>query len=435
MADDPKYITRLMRIRCSKGTMDNYINVGTDHGVLAGAEQQPVLNANDHTEENIIHCGNCESDENPERMFRKGLASDLMESVGIFFGDLITDALEDMGIMTCKCKPNTPVPWIYTNESNILEGAPALTMESKVACRYGGVIEFVPLEQYPPEEPEAMAEQEEEATEEDVPPDTVKEEVAAALEAAMKAIADTGEGGKEAVQRAQQAMLDAVADVQSGKSMAPYNRTELMNNISDFTIEKGFSITNEQRMINYAHNMQMTIPSKALDSNGQIIDQNLLNDFYINNSTVAYSGCGAVSLYNTIKILDPDTEITFPQVIYWMEPYGVLNNALGALPTGPGDILEKLGYEVTYSYSHDPTEIAQMAAQADAAISYYMTPQYFHFVAFQPVSTDTASGQPIFEFYNEIIMEGDQRSYEDFQTHKHSGAKEWASITILVERK
>ncbi|MGN0304666.1 MAG: PAAR-like protein [Lachnospiraceae bacterium] len=167
MADDPKYITRLMRIRCSKGTMDNYINVGTDHGVLAGPDLLPVLNANDHTEENIIHCGNCESDENPERMFRKALVSSSMGVIGLLAGDMVTDFLEDVGIMTCKCKPNTPVPWLFTNEHNILEGAPALTMNSKVACRYGGIIEFVPLDEYPtelsaPQEPEAMAETAEE---------------------------------------------------------------------------------------------------------------------------------------------------------------------------------------------------------------------------------------------------------------------------------
>ena len=32
MSDDLQYITRLMRIRCDKGTMDNYINVDRDHG-------------------------------------------------------------------------------------------------------------------------------------------------------------------------------------------------------------------------------------------------------------------------------------------------------------------------------------------------------------------------------------------------------------------
>ncbi|MFR4440784.1 MAG: hypothetical protein ACLT46_13775 [Hungatella sp.] len=38
MSDDLQYITRLMRIRCDKGTMDNYINVDRDHGVLAGGD-------------------------------------------------------------------------------------------------------------------------------------------------------------------------------------------------------------------------------------------------------------------------------------------------------------------------------------------------------------------------------------------------------------
>lgn len=105
MTDDSKYVTRLMKIRCTKGTMENYINVGRDHGILVGADQQPLLNANDHTERSIIHCGNCESDENPERMFRKGL-------VGVVLGGVTAEILEGVGIMTCKCKPNTPLPWI-----------------------------------------------------------------------------------------------------------------------------------------------------------------------------------------------------------------------------------------------------------------------------------------------------------------------------------
>lgn len=192
MAEDPKYITRLMRIRCDKGTMDNYINIETDHGVVAGADQQPVLNANDHTDKNIIHCGNCESDENPERMFRKAAVSALMGPAGFFIGDAVTDLLEDVGIMTCKCRPNTPVPWIFTNESNVLDGAPALTMDSKVACRYGGVIEFVPLEEYPEEmaeeaEGEGQTETEEAERENAAAADS---EAAAAVGAAMAAIGE-----------------------------------------------------------------------------------------------------------------------------------------------------------------------------------------------------------------------------------------------------
>lgn len=143
MAGDSKYVTRLMKMRCSMGTMENYINCERDHGVLAGAEQQPVLNANDHTEKNIIHFGSCISDKNPERMFRKGLVGILLGPAEQLTGGAVTGLLETAGIMSCKCKPNTPTPWIFVNEDNILEGAPALTIDSKCACRYGGVIEFV----------------------------------------------------------------------------------------------------------------------------------------------------------------------------------------------------------------------------------------------------------------------------------------------------
>ena len=226
MVDDPKYITRLMRIRCDKGTMDNYINVGTDHGVLAGADQQPVLNANDHTKENIIHCGNCESDENPERMFRKRLVAGCMGPIGALIGNTVTDLLEDVGIMTCKCKPNTPVPWIYANENNILEGAPALTMNSTLACRYGGVITFVPLDEYPEEQPVAEEEGQEPDKQEE---DGVGEAAAAALEAALGKVAATGETGEAAVAdtavklqetntEMEQAICNAVEETRKGVS-------------------------------------------------------------------------------------------------------------------------------------------------------------------------------------------------------------------------
>lgn len=135
--DDQKYVTRLMRARCSKGTMENYLNVDIDHGIVVGADVQPLMNANDHVSgRHVIHFGCCESDQNPERMFRKAL-------VGGFLGGFIADALEDVGIMTCKCKPNTPNPWQFVNDDSIVEGAPALMVCSTLTCRYGGVIEII----------------------------------------------------------------------------------------------------------------------------------------------------------------------------------------------------------------------------------------------------------------------------------------------------
>ena len=135
--DDQKYVTRLMRARCSKGTMENYLNVDIDHGIVVGADMQPLMNANDHVSgRHVIHFGCCESDQNPERMFRKAL-------VGGFLGGIVADVLEDVGIMTCKCKPNTPNPWEFVNEDSIVEGAPALMVCSTLTCRYGGVIEII----------------------------------------------------------------------------------------------------------------------------------------------------------------------------------------------------------------------------------------------------------------------------------------------------
>lgn len=42
-----------------------------------------------------------------------------------------------------KCELDTPLPWIFVNEDHMIEGAPALTVESQCTCRYGGIIYIV----------------------------------------------------------------------------------------------------------------------------------------------------------------------------------------------------------------------------------------------------------------------------------------------------
>ena len=443
MSDDLQYITRLMRIRCDKGTMDNYINVDRDHGVLAGGDLQPVLNANDHTKKNIIHCGNCESEENPERMFRKGLVAGLMGPVGFLAAGSVTDLLEDVGIMTCKCKPNTPQPWIFTNEDNILEGAPALTMKSKLACRYGGVISFVPLNEYPPEEPAEMAEEIVEETEE-VPPaeDVVAEAVDAALEHAKTQIAETGAVGQMAVEKVQMALAAAAAmPPQKPLQCSCKRQADAINGLHDVTVEKAFSITDADRAANYVHNCAQELGEGIVDKDGMIINQSGMGNFLINNSTVAYSGCGAIALYNTIRTLNPKTEVTFSQTISWMEPYGVLNNSFGILPTGVVNALNQMGYETHYCFSQDAEEISRAASSADAAISLYATNKNIHYVAFHADSVNKA-GETVFQFYNEK-PEDHYETYEQFDDSLGGSGTDWnseepekkikfGSITILV---
>lgn len=137
MMDDQKYVTRLMRARCSKGTIENYLNVDIDHGIVVGADMQPLMNANDHVAgKHVIHFGCCNSDQNPERMLRRAI-------VIAAIGEAAANALEDAGILTYKCTPNTPNPWEFVNEDSIVEGAPALMVCSTLTCRYGGVIEII----------------------------------------------------------------------------------------------------------------------------------------------------------------------------------------------------------------------------------------------------------------------------------------------------
>ncbi|MGN6714335.1 PAAR-like protein [Anaerocolumna jejuensis] len=42
---------------------------------------------------------------------------------------------------------DTPLPWIFTSRDHMVDGAPALTMESQCACKFGGIITIVPVEE------------------------------------------------------------------------------------------------------------------------------------------------------------------------------------------------------------------------------------------------------------------------------------------------
>ena len=76
----PIYITRGMKAMCDCGTAPrgNYLNIVVDHGVITGPEQQPLLNANDHTTDTVIGFGNCKSGTNPKIQLQKGVMSFLL---------------------------------------------------------------------------------------------------------------------------------------------------------------------------------------------------------------------------------------------------------------------------------------------------------------------------------------------------------------------
>ena len=137
------------------------------HGVVY--QGQPVLNANDHEKGvNLTHFGDCNSkkiyeeakkeiDETYKAEEGDGFFTRLGK--GIVKANMKTEIFVQENLMFHKCELDTPLPWIFTSKDHMIDGAPALTMESQCACRYGGIITIVAEE----EEPDSF-EQEKEAT-------------------------------------------------------------------------------------------------------------------------------------------------------------------------------------------------------------------------------------------------------------------------------
>ena len=151
MSEKKQYVVRLMMAKCSLGTMDNYLNVDYDHGIIFGVEGQPLMNANDHVSGvHVVHFGKCQSNANPGNM-----VTSTLKSIP-FVGNIIGAVENVVGCVDCKCSPKTFVPWINCNDAHIVEGAPVLTTDSKLPCFYGGIISIVEE----PVEAEGVAEEE-----------------------------------------------------------------------------------------------------------------------------------------------------------------------------------------------------------------------------------------------------------------------------------
>lgn len=171
MADGEKYVVHGMRAKCSEGSMDNYINTDTGHGVVY--QGQPVLNANDHAKDvNLTHFGDCksklifeEAKKQADEKYKAEEGDGFFSKIGKGIAKTVTKAALDIkGIFGCnKCNLETPLPWIFASRDHMIDGAPALTVESQCACKFGGIISIVPQ----PEEAVEEAEEEEEKDDND----------------------------------------------------------------------------------------------------------------------------------------------------------------------------------------------------------------------------------------------------------------------------
>lgn len=149
-----KYVTHGMYAECSMGTMKNYLNTDVGHGVVY--QGQPLLNANDHVPQiNLTHFGDCNSkmiyEEAKKQLDEKYKAEEgdnFLERAGkAIAGSVAKAAVTAQEYLTVnKCQLDTPLPWRFCNEEHMIDGAPALTMDSVCPCRYGGIISIVDME-------------------------------------------------------------------------------------------------------------------------------------------------------------------------------------------------------------------------------------------------------------------------------------------------
>lgn len=149
--DGKKYVVYGMKVKCSQGVMENYLTTDVGHGVLY--QGNPLMNANDHTPQiNLTHFGDCNARavyEEAKEQFNKKYANEKGDGFFAKAGKLIAKTVvntvisvkEYLGVH--KCELDTPLPWIDVNELHMIDGAPALTVESKCTCRFGGIISIV----------------------------------------------------------------------------------------------------------------------------------------------------------------------------------------------------------------------------------------------------------------------------------------------------
>ena len=163
MADkDNVYVHRLYKVKCDQGTMSNYLNVKTDHGVVWMAppnqennqyheDKLALMNACDYEpKENVVHLGRCNSPTNMGNLVDKEeliMGCLLYAAMGPVAAVGILGLKHLLGCGGCKCEPIISDAWDGVDESMLIDGVPSITEGSCLFCRNGGTITIEPVEQ------------------------------------------------------------------------------------------------------------------------------------------------------------------------------------------------------------------------------------------------------------------------------------------------
>jgi hypothetical protein len=124
MSDGGNYIVRGAEMKCTKGTHKRKINLPLGHGAYVNG--YPLMNKKDKVQnKNIKYFGICKH--------------------GCHEGEDIYLIGENGKQLPPgkKCCVKILGDWMKTKDDILIEGEPALTVDSKIICKYGGTISFV----------------------------------------------------------------------------------------------------------------------------------------------------------------------------------------------------------------------------------------------------------------------------------------------------
>lgn len=372
-AHGPMYVTRGMKAMCNCGTAPkgNYLNIVEDHGVVVGPDQQPLLNANDHTTDTVIGFGNCKSGANPKNQLQKGIMSALFGGsplaiiVTAVTGKGVGDILADIGLISCKCEPDTPQVWQNCDEEHILDGAPVLTKDSFLSCRNGGIITIMEEETGCGEAVSATGGEAAETAEEsvNVVDNRAQEALAAAREKISAAVpaaeaSEAAAGGDTGLEPTAQSPAAAV-EMLAMAAMSTYPATTASRVMPALGLTNAamapLKMTPAQRAEEFAQNQTATVPPEAFNEQGLITDMSRLDGFQMFQQPASLSAGGAVAAYNAMKAVSPQAAPSFAEVIYGMEEYGGVQTPNGVFSPGISDFLIKQGCGVQYLMPGEPT--------------------------------------------------------------------------------
>lgn len=292
-----QYVTRLMKAKCSFGSMSQYLNLPLDHGVWFQSPDTPIMNANDHeAEKHILHFGRCTSSKNPGNTINlEEMIIGALFPFGGFLGSKLLKKL--LNCEGCKCKPMTITPWKETDDDYYIDGAPAVTVESTLQCYYGGSITI--------------------DTESDTKGDENTDETV-----------ETEEKGYHSTNKMPASMADKINDFcsgpQDGSDSAFDGAMDSMAGAMGM-----YAVSPETSASNYAHNKAQQMPPGAVDAAGNIIDSSALGNYKLGNGTVASQGNGVVAAYNAVNMLSQNPDMASIIRFFELLPYIMGNASLG----------------------------------------------------------------------------------------------------------